>query len=243
MQHFKSLPPAQRYRYLSGILHQQDAPQSPPSAVGETFELPPVLYIDHFTLNLTPLFLGKNYDAFLRYDYTRRSLLTASLYHSKPLTKDQAEIIIGYSYYHYNKCATTLSTVAVGAVASLCVSAVYLMRPRSHYLSLKKREFWMKLNMIWIHPFVAAGLNVFELRLDRSMERPQLSELAGKEIPHKAEQIRSYRDNIVPRDLLKTRPTFKELYSGLSQDDEWRRLKYNVSTFLDSPEDEQSFAP
>ena len=163
MQHFKSLPPAERYRYLSSVLHQQNGIQSPPSAVGETFEFLSPLLKESFTLNLTPLFLGKNYDAFLRYDYIRRSLLTASLYLSKPLTENQVKAIVFHSDMQYDIRASIQSTIPISTIASLCISAVAFIRLRSRHISSKKRDFWKKLNVIWVYPIFEAGLDVAHL--------------------------------------------------------------------------------
>ena len=64
-----------------------------------------------------------------------------------------------------------------------------------------------------------------------------LSAIADQEYPGKPEHMRSFRVDLVPRCLLNG-PSFLDVYRGFSKDNEWRRLKYDASAFVDPPRDQ-----
>ena len=257
VQHFKSLLPSQRHTYLSSILHQDHATKSSPSSVGESFEI--YEPSDGFTPNLTPYFFGKNFDAFLRHDYTRRSLLTATLYLSRPLTKDEAERIVWCSLNQHHTRTGVYSKFAYNPLVYVCVHALTAVGLRTGRLSRDWAYIWRDFtvynafgDIFCISEYPSPNMRDLRTRwLDekkgysglrglRGMQ--ELSDIADRDHPGRSEHKRSYRIDMVPRDVLRG-PTFWEVYKGLSKDDEWRKLKYDVSTFLGPRTDEPAVEP
>lgn len=242
VKYFSCLDDCKKYHYIRSVLQPEQLALYRPLTGAALISLEiypqspwPLQYLS--TANLF---------AFQRYDYIRRSILTATLFLQRPLTNHETAAVANESAIRYR-----------GRVRMYLWSSMIV--PLNIWFIFSKARGWRSPFMArfvlarhaktsWTREQVygnalLSGL-VFSLSLpfsDRYLEWGRekkdtrlsaLKDAIRDEIPKLSYE--KYRSNLVLRESLK-RPKFWDLYWSSTTGEEWQSLKYTAETFVDPP--------
>ena len=243
VEHFVRLDQAQKYHYISHILKPNSRPP-----VGEQLSLRhlPDIWSKHFLLS------RRLYD-FQRYDYTRRSLLTATLFLQRPLTQQETDAV---TYWSTKENKDNIYFIQLLCLAGAWDLSLYikLLRKSSGSLDAYARnilstrsfaglyhtahQFGRQMPPVLVPFLLPWGIwwLVSRPRWKEEMQDSRLSALKAAVDRGETKLAKgSYRASMVPKRAVT--PGFREVFWTASTRDEWQRLKYGADAFVKPPLD------
>lgn len=230
VKYFETLNPAQKYRYLLNIFQSRKEIPASWTSTDQQLSLGDLPLLPWFFRPL-PLSCYR----FHRYEYTQRSLLTATIFLQRPLMEEEAKAIAHWSAVQDRLHMVDIAASVWGPLLIWCFQGCY--RSSSLILSSRSGLFGAATLLLSI-PTSMLFLSIprckeFMIGLEEEMDDTRLVALKRAVSREYPELYRgSYRAVLLPKSSLKG-PSFRNLFWNSSEGYEWQKLKYRASALVD----------